>query len=43
MENFLATMIKQAGSDLQKIESAKISANACMRNAAGLFGRRMPP
>jgi integrase len=41
LENFRASMIKQAGSDLQKIESAKISANACMRNAAGLFGRRM--
>ena len=41
LEDFRASMIKKAGSDLQKIESAKISANACIRNAAGLFGRRM--
>ena len=41
LENYRSTTIKQAGSDLQRVESAKISANACIRNAAGLFGRRM--
>ena len=41
LEKYRSVQIKRSGSDAQQVESAKISANACIRNASAIFGRRM--